>query len=61
MFGGLHQSGIVPIMQKLQYQSLGFRQCEEYNEYFVCKLGKKITIPGINNLNISLFNIIMYT
>jgi hypothetical protein len=37
-------------MQKLQNQSLGFKQCEEFNEYFQCRLGKKITVPGIHNL-----------
>ena len=49
IFGGLHQAGIVPIMHQLQNQSLGFRHCEEFNGYCQCKLGKKITNPGMYN------------
>ncbi len=50
IFGGLHQAGIIPIMQKLQNQALGFRNCEEIYGYFQCELGKKIIRPGINTM-----------
>ena len=53
IFGQLHQAGIVPIMQKLQYQSIGFRNCEKFNNnndhYYQCEIGDKIILPGSSN------------
>ncbi|PKY14293.1 hypothetical protein RhiirB3_379976 [Rhizophagus irregularis] len=60
IFGGLHQAGIVPIMQKLQNQSLGFKHCKNINGYFRCELGKKITNPVKNQSEIFTTNIIFY-
>ncbi|PKC75822.1 hypothetical protein RhiirA1_495155 [Rhizophagus irregularis] len=60
IFGGLHQAGIVPIMQKLQNQSLGFKHCKNINGYFRCELGKKITNPVKNQSEIFTTNILFY-
>nr|CAG8446383.1 13686_t:CDS:10 [Entrophospora candida] len=57
-------AGIVPIMQKLQYQSIGFRNCEEFNNnndyYYQCEIGDKIILPEINSSKRFITNIIFY-
>ncbi|CAI2167747.1 3886_t:CDS:10 [Funneliformis geosporum] len=60
IFGGLHQAGIVPIMQKLQNLSLKFRNCDELPGYFQCELGKKLIRPVRNPSETLTTNIIFY-
>ncbi|CAG8469185.1 9471_t:CDS:10 [Funneliformis mosseae] len=60
IFGGLHQAGIVPIMQKLQNQALRFKKCEELSGYFQCELGKKFFIPVSDPTETLTTNIIFY-
>ncbi|CAG8816963.1 25281_t:CDS:2, partial [Racocetra persica] len=46
LFGGLHQAGIIPVIQRLQHEAIGFRNCEEYEGYVRCDIGKRIIRPG---------------
>lgn len=46
-YGGLHQAGTIPIIQKLQYQSIGFKNCEIIEEHVQCNFGKRFVRPGI--------------
>lgn len=61
-FGGYHQAGIIPIIQRLQYQTIGFRNCEEYEGTVRCDIGRKIIRPVVKNSSSETFitNIIFY-
>ncbi|CAG8433436.1 1778_t:CDS:10 [Diversispora eburnea] len=59
-YGGLHQAGIIPIIQKLQYQSLGFKNCEISEEYVQCNFGKRFVRPVRNWSETFITNVIFY-
>ncbi|CAG8528910.1 15063_t:CDS:2, partial [Cetraspora pellucida] len=52
--------GIIPIIQRLQYEAIGFRNCEEYEGYVRCDVGKRIIRPVINPSETFITNIIFY-
>ncbi|CAG8651636.1 12740_t:CDS:10, partial [Dentiscutata heterogama] len=59
-YGGFHQAGIIPIIQRLQYQAIGFRNCEEYEGSVRCEIGKRIIRPVMNSSETFITNIIFY-
>ncbi|CAG8480146.1 5028_t:CDS:10 [Ambispora leptoticha] len=59
-FGGLHQAGIIPVLGKLQHQSMGFHNCvKDYHKHVVCEVTNEFE-PSFNSTEIFHTNVIFY-
>ncbi|CAG8471555.1 3280_t:CDS:10 [Acaulospora morrowiae] len=60
IYGLLHQAGIIPTIQKLQFQAIGFRNCEEFDGCVQCDVGRRFIRPVRNSSETFVTNIIFY-
>ncbi|CAG8530329.1 2832_t:CDS:10 [Ambispora gerdemannii] len=60
-FGGLHQAGMVPILGRLQHQTMRFHNCvKDSSRHIMCEVTNKFVEPSFNSTEIFHTNIIFY-